>query len=81
MLKMLQRTTDPARLPVMEAAAVWTALGNKDEAFRLLFDAVEKPADMLIYLKIHPMFDNLHSDPRWKELLRPMNFPEERRRR
>jgi TolB-like protein/Tfp pilus assembly protein PilF len=76
MLKKLQRTTDPARLPVLEAAAVWTALGNKDEAFRLLFDAVGKPADLLIYLKIHPMFDSLHSDPRWKELLRPMNFPE-----
>ena len=77
MLKELQRTTDPARFPELNAAAVWAALGNKDEAFRLLFDAVEKRADMLINTKVDPPFDSLHSDPRWKELLRPMKFPEE----
>jgi tetratricopeptide (TPR) repeat protein len=76
MLKEMQRTTDPARFPVREAAAVWAALGNKDEAFRLLFNLVEKRAALLIFIKVYPYFDSLHSDPRWKELLRPMNFPE-----
>ncbi len=76
MLKELQRTTDPAHFPVDDAVSVWAALGNKDEAFRLLFDAVEKRADLLIFIKIDPTFDSLHSDPRWQELLRPMNFPE-----
>ncbi|MGH9839333.1 MAG: protein kinase domain-containing protein [Blastocatellia bacterium] len=74
MFKELQRTTDPE--PVRGTVAVWAALGNKDEAFRLLFDAVEKRADLLIFTKVDPPFDSLHSDPRWKELLRPMNFPE-----
>jgi serine/threonine protein kinase/Flp pilus assembly protein TadD len=76
MLNELQRTTDPARFPVSDAAAVWAALGNKDEAFRLLFDAVEERATLLIFTKVNPYFDSLHSDPRWKELLRRMNFPE-----
>jgi eukaryotic-like serine/threonine-protein kinase len=76
MLKELQRTTDPARFPAIAAAAVWTALGNKDEAFRLLFDAVKKRADPLFFMKVDPKFDSLHSDPRWKQLLRPLNFPE-----
>jgi tetratricopeptide (TPR) repeat protein len=75
-LKALQRTTDPASFPVRWAAA-WAALGNKDEAFRLLFDVVEKRDDLLIFMKIDPLFDSLHSDPRWQELLRPLNFPEE----
>ena len=76
MLKELQRSTDPARFSVNGAAYVWAALGNKDEAFRLLFNAVEKRSGLLIYTKEDPPFDSLHSDPRWKELLRPMNFPE-----
>ena len=75
-LKEMQRTTDPARFPVNDATAVWAALGNKDEAFRLLLNAVEKRAPLLIFTKVYPYFDSLHSDPRWKELLRPMNFPE-----
>ena len=77
MLKDLQRTTDPDGFPRKDAAAVWAALGNMDEAFRLMFDAVEKRAALLIFIKIDPLIDSLHSDPRWKELLRPMNFPEE----
>ncbi len=76
LLKELQRTTDPARFDVKAAAAVWAALGNKDEAFRLLFDVVEKRSEILIFMKVDPPFDSLHSDPRWQELLRPMNFPE-----
>jgi len=75
MLEELRRTIVPVRFP-KEAAAVWAALGNKDEAFRLLFDAVEKRAEILIFMKIDSSFDSLHSDPRWKELLRPMNFPD-----
>jgi tetratricopeptide (TPR) repeat protein len=75
-LKDQQRTTDPARFHVILAAAAWAALGNRDEAFRLLFNAVEKRAVLLIFIKEDPPFESLHSDPRWKELLRLMNFPE-----
>ncbi len=81
MLKEMQRTTDPAGFPVRESASVWAALGNKDEAFRLLFNSVEKRDALLIFIKVYPYFDVLHSDPRWEELIRPMNFPEERRSR
>jgi TolB-like protein/Tfp pilus assembly protein PilF len=76
-LKEMQRTTDQAGMLVREAASVWSALGNKDEAFRLLFNLVDKRDALLIFIKVYPYFDSLHSDPRWKELLRPMNFPEE----
>jgi TolB-like protein/DNA-binding winged helix-turn-helix (wHTH) protein/Flp pilus assembly protein TadD len=53
-------------------AGVYAALGNKDEAFRLLFKKV-RPS--LNYVKTDPPLENLHSDPRWPVLLRHMNLP------
>jgi adenylate cyclase len=58
-------------------AAVYAALGDKDTAFRILDKAVEERSSALIQLKADPPFESLHSDPRWKPLLRRMNFPEE----
>ncbi len=81
LLKDLKRRVEPLDFNKYIAATVWTALGDKDEAFRLLFSAVEERSDLSIYLKEDPPFDGLHSDLRWKELLRRMNFPEEQRSR
>ena len=58
-------------------AAVYAALGDKDAAFRILEKAVEKRRQPIVALKEIPKLENLHSDPRWKVLLRRMNFPEE----
>jgi eukaryotic-like serine/threonine-protein kinase len=58
-----------------EIAGVYAALGDLDEAFRILLKAVEERNSLLVYLKEDPSFDNLHSDPRWQDLLRRMNFP------
>jgi TolB-like protein/Tfp pilus assembly protein PilF len=57
------------------SAEVYAALGDKDTAFRLLFKTVEERSDWDIFIKADPVFDNIHSDPRWKELLRRMNLP------
>ena len=57
-------------------AAVYAALGDEDEAFRILQKAVEE-RQLIVALKVDPALENLHSDPRWKELLRGMNFPTE----
>jgi eukaryotic-like serine/threonine-protein kinase len=58
-------------------AGVYAALGDKDEAFRVLEKAVEERNSLLVNIKEDPPLDNLHSDPRWKVLLRRMNYPEE----
>jgi len=58
-----------------EIAAVYVALGDRDEAFKILETAVEERNSLLIYVKEDPTFDNLHSDLRWQDLLRRMNFP------
>jgi hypothetical protein len=55
-------------------AAVYVALGDQDEAFRILEKAIGEN-QFLTPLKVEPPLESLHSDPRWKTLLRRMNFP------
>jgi TolB-like protein/DNA-binding winged helix-turn-helix (wHTH) protein/thioredoxin-like negative regulator of GroEL len=74
-LNELQRTAEPPRFSFPLAAEVRAALGDKDEAFKELFKAVEDRR-IGVFFK-GPWFDSLHADPRWKELLRRMNFPPE----
>jgi tetratricopeptide (TPR) repeat protein len=62
-------------LPVMAAAGAYAALGDRDEAFRMLFSKVEEHNVSDMYVKVAPPLDSLHSDPRWLVLLRRMNLP------
>lgn len=55
-------------------AMAYTALGDHDEAFRLLFRVIDDPS-FNVYVKTDPAFDPLHSDARWQEVLRRMNLP------
>ena len=57
-------------------AAVYAALGDKDEAFRVLEKGVEEH-QFITPLKVEPPLESLHSDPRWEALLRRMNLPAE----
>ena len=57
-------------------AMAYTALGDHDEAFRLLFRVIEDPS-FNVYIKTDPAFDPLHSDERWEEILRHMSVPPE----
>jgi len=76
-LEEIKATTEPDRLPFLPMAAAYTALGDKDEAFKLLFRAIDERNTVITYVKEDPPLKSLHSDPRWKEVLRRMNFPEE----
>jgi len=62
----------PPRRAVV-AAEAYTALGDKDQAFKWLF-AIQR-GDGFNYAQVDPSLDTLHSDPRWKELLQRMNLP------
>ncbi|HJZ80447.1 MAG TPA: protein kinase [Pyrinomonadaceae bacterium] len=65
-----------AQAPItLGLASVYVALGDKDQAFRILEKAVEERNDLLVYMKESPPLDGLHSDLRWAALLRRMNFP------
>ena len=75
MLAELKATTDPASFSNLAAAYAYTALGDKDEAFKVLFRLVEGRNSYATYIRAEPPFDSLHSDPRWKELLRRIGLP------
>ena len=64
-----------AGIKTSPAAGAQAYLGDKDEAFKILFKMVEEREPHVFFLKSDPQFVGLHSDPRWPELLRRMNLP------
>jgi tetratricopeptide (TPR) repeat protein len=74
MLAELRATTDPVTFSDAPSARVYAALGDKDEAFKELIRLIEERNNLATFIKADPPFDSLHSDPRWKELLRRMNL-------
>jgi TolB-like protein/DNA-binding winged helix-turn-helix (wHTH) protein/Tfp pilus assembly protein PilF len=69
--------TDPTGRRALGAAA-FAAVGDKDEAFRLLMKQIDEHAlPGLFFTKVDPVLDSLRSDRRWKEVLRRMNLPED----
>lgn len=57
-------------------AKLYTALGEKDEAFRWLEVAYKHPPFGLSSVRVSPWSEPLRNDPRFKDLLRKMNLPQ-----
>jgi TolB-like protein/Flp pilus assembly protein TadD len=55
-------------------AKIYSALGNKDEAFKWL--AYEPPSYALPWAAVEPGFKILHDDPRWAEFIDRLNLPD-----
>jgi TolB-like protein/Tfp pilus assembly protein PilF len=60
-----------------DLARLYTALGDTDKAFSVLNESINKRDHLLTNLKEDPSFETLHSDPRWKVILRRLNFPDD----
>ncbi len=58
-------------------ASLYAQMGEKDEAFEWLEKGFEQHDFFMHQLKVEPKADPLRDDPRYKDLLRRMNFPEE----
>jgi TolB-like protein/DNA-binding winged helix-turn-helix (wHTH) protein/Flp pilus assembly protein TadD len=69
-LRSAQTYVDPYNM-----AIPYAGLGDRDNAMRLLAKAYEERSAELPQVKVEPFFDNLHSDPRFQDLVRRMNFP------
>ena len=77
--KILEELKQQAKRKFISPGAIadlYGALGDKDQAFALLDKAVEERDNMVILLKVEPMFDPLRPDPRFASLLRRVGFPE-----
>jgi len=71
-----------AKLEAMELISLgdaYNVLGDKDNAFKFLEAAYQERISMMIFLGVHPGFDNIRSDPRFADLLRRMRLPLNRR--
>jgi tetratricopeptide (TPR) repeat protein len=65
------------RMNAWPLAIVYTALGDKDEAFRWLEKGIEYPPHNYIpWIGKEPAFSPLRDDPRLQDLLQRMNLPE-----
>jgi serine/threonine protein kinase/tetratricopeptide (TPR) repeat protein len=51
-------------------ARLYASLGERAEAITWLERAYEKRHGIVVYLKVHPQFDSLRSEPRFQSLLR-----------
>ena len=64
-------------VPSYQVALVHAGLGDKDRAFASLEKAFEERSTLLTYLKMDPRFDSLRGDPRFRAMLRRLNFLED----
>ena len=69
-LDQLKERSDQTYVQPMALAAIYIALGDKDQAFDWLQKAFEDRSDWLVYLKVDPQFDAVRSDPRYLDLER-----------
>jgi tetratricopeptide (TPR) repeat protein len=72
-LKILAQMNESARqryVPAYGFAVIYAGLGDKDQAFQWLERSLEDRAWDIVFLKVDPLMDNLHSDPRFVELVK-----------
>ncbi|HEY6189184.1 MAG TPA: protein kinase [Pyrinomonadaceae bacterium] len=72
-----QRSPDRYISP-QEFAIIYIGLGDNDRAFTLLKKAAADRFAPLTYINIEPLFDKIHADERYLELVRSLNLPSPR---
>jgi DNA-binding winged helix-turn-helix (wHTH) protein/TolB-like protein/Flp pilus assembly protein TadD len=71
----LEQRTAHAYISPGTLANLYWLLGDKDRAFALFDQALEDHDNMMVLLKVEPMFDEVRSDPRFAKLVRSVGFP------
>ena len=66
----LKRRREAGYVPAGAFVNAYLGLGDKDQAFIWLERAYEEKSNILLFLKTHPHFDPIRSDPRFADLLR-----------
>jgi TolB-like protein/Tfp pilus assembly protein PilF len=64
--------------PSVRLAMVHAQLGERDAAFQWLEKAYRDRATPLINLKVHPAWDPLRDDSRFKDIVHRLNFPKQK---
>lgn len=75
-LSELQRLSKRRYVFASDMAVVHIGLGDKDQAFAWLEKAYQDRDPQLSFLRVWPEYDPLRSEPRFRDLVRRMKFPE-----
>jgi tetratricopeptide (TPR) repeat protein len=69
LLGQLKKRQQTGYVPSGVFVNAYLGLGDKEQTFVWLYRAVQERANLLEYVKVHPFFDPLRNDPRFKELV------------
>ena len=70
LLEELQRRKRAGYVPAAAFVNAYLGLGENDQAFVWLEQAYQEQSNILLFLKVHPFFDPIRSDPRFTDLVR-----------
>jgi serine/threonine-protein kinase len=74
--QVLANVTRPgSQATAWQVASLYFALGDKDGGFEWLTKAFDR-REVVLLLKTDPLFDSIHSDPRFQALLRRLGVPD-----
>jgi hypothetical protein len=73
-LQDLEGRARQAYVPAYAIALVYAGLGDRDHALTWLQKAYEDRSTSIAFLKLDPELSNLHSDPRFEQLSRRVDF-------
>ncbi len=76
LLNELKQMSEPMCIPWYYIAAIYAGLGENDEAFEWLTKAHKERDAWLVFLKVDPIWESLHDDPRYTALLKEMKLEE-----
>jgi tetratricopeptide (TPR) repeat protein len=62
-------------LPAYSIAMVYAGLADKEQTISWLKKGYEERNDDMVYMKIEPVLDPMRSDPRFRDLIRGLDFP------
>jgi len=63
-------------VPSVMVAEVCVRVGDKECAFQWLEKGFDERDDLMINLRVDPVFDGLRSDPRYQDLVRRVGIPQ-----
>jgi hypothetical protein len=72
-LNQLRALSAQKYIPPFTIAVIYAGLGDKDQAFAWPQKANEERSVWMPWLKVHPKFDKLRSDPRFANLVRSLS--------
>jgi tetratricopeptide (TPR) repeat protein len=69
LLTKLKRRQQTSYVPAGAFVNAYLGLGDYEQAFAWVERAAQEQSNILEYVKVHPFFDPLRGDPRFKELI------------